>query len=252
MCSDRSFKDRHKRFFAVVAVGKQRWYWVVWPSLALIQTQVSPEHLADGYERTKAEAVDRALEVAGLHGEWVAAKYAKAYHRHLVRRRQNGETRAAPVRLEFLYRDVQDSATQSWYSVPHRVVKKTKKYVYVEQRRYDPTQLSGSWLDHNAPTFRLSRAMLKQEGYALTPIADIDDPLFFTTPYPERLAHYSDQAPVCLSLLDLSWPCTIAEVKAAYRHKVKQVHPDYGGSHEDFLALQAAYEETLRLCRYNL
>jgi curved DNA-binding protein CbpA len=39
-------------------------------------------------------------------------------------------------------------------------------------------------------------------------------------------------------------------VKAAYRQRVKQVHPDYGGKHEDFLALQAAYEEALRLCRY--
>jgi curved DNA-binding protein CbpA len=40
-------------------------------------------------------------------------------------------------------------------------------------------------------------------------------------------------------------------VKAAYRTQVKQVHPDHGGSHEEFLALQAAYEAVLRLCRYH-
>jgi curved DNA-binding protein CbpA len=43
----------------------------------------------------------------------------------------------------------------------------------------------------------------------------------------------------------------MAEVKAAYRKQVKQFHPDQGGSHEEFLALQAAYEEALRLCRYH-
>jgi hypothetical protein len=66
-------------FFAVASVGADRWYWVVWPSLVQLQAgEVSP-HLAEGYEKTKASAVDRALEVAGMNGEWVAAKYARQY-----------------------------------------------------------------------------------------------------------------------------------------------------------------------------
>jgi hypothetical protein len=252
MSSARSFKDRHKRFFAVTSLGKNRWYWVVWPSLAIIQSQATGEHLADGYEPSKAEAVDRALAVAGLDGEWVAAKYAKQYHRHRTRRNQSRDASSpAPAVLEFLYRDLQDPVTNAWHSVPHRVVKKTRQYVYVEQRPHDPAQLTGSWLDHNAPTFRLSRAMLEQEGYALTPVTEIDDPLFFMTPYQERLVQFSDQSPACLTLLGLSLPCTIAEVKAAYRKRVKQFHPDHGGSHEEFLTLQTAYEEALRLCRYH-
>lgn len=93
--------------------------------------------------------------------------------------------------------------------------------------------------------------MLEQEGYALTPVTDIDDPLFFTTPYQERLVQCTDPSPDCLTRLGLALPCTIAEVKAAYRNRVKQVHPDQGGSHEEFLALQTAYEEALRLCRYH-
>ena len=75
--------------------------------------------------------------------------------------------------------------------------------------------------------------MLEQEGYALAPITEIDDPLFFTGPYQERLVQFTDQAPAALTLLGLSLPCTMAQVKAAYRKRVKQFHPDHGGSHEE-------------------
>jgi hypothetical protein len=78
-----------------------------------------------------------------------------------------------------------------------------------------------------------------------------DDRLFFTTPYQERLVQFTGQSPASLTLLGLSLPCTIAEVKAAYRERVKQFHPVHGGSHEEFLTLQGAYEEALRLCRYH-
>jgi hypothetical protein len=234
-----------KTFFAVTSLGKRRWYWVVWPSLEMAQPGESGSHVAEGYERTKVEAVDRALEVAGMNGEWVAAKYAKAY------RRRRSQDRRSPEALAFLYRDVQDGLTDEWRSVPHRVVKKTRKYVYVEQRAYEPERLTGSLLDRNAPTFRLDRAMLEQKGYAFVPVtADVDAPLFFTVPYRERVVQYGGQVPACFSLLKLSFPCTVAEVKAAYRELAKRAHPDRGGSHGEFLELQAAYEQALHLCRY--
>lgn len=249
---------RKNTFFAVASLGKERWYWVVWPSLDMLQSGVSVQHLADGYERTKAEAVDRALEVAGMDGEWVAAKYAKAYHRQASRERrtggaqgyENGPT-AMPGKLEFVYHDIQDKRTKNWRSVPHRVVRKTRKYVYINQSPYDPDSLTGTWLDHDAPTFRLNRDMLEREGYAFVPVtADIDDPLFFTIPYQERVAQYAHGSFACLDRLGLSFPCSIAEVKAAYRELAKRAHPDHGGSHDEFLALQAAYEQALHVCRY--
>ena len=81
--SDESTR-RKKTFFAIASLGKKRWYWVVWPSLELLQSSEElVRHVADGYERTKAEAVDRALEMAGMDGEWVAAKYAKLYRRRI-------------------------------------------------------------------------------------------------------------------------------------------------------------------------
>lgn len=51
----------------------------------------------------------------------------------------------------------------------------------------------------------------------------------------------------CLSLLGLSWPCTVQEIKQAFRSKVKTVHPDHGGNSADFQALHRAYKEALML-----
>jgi hypothetical protein len=213
----------------------------------MVQSGEAWSHLAEGYERAKAEAVDRALKVAGMHGEWVAAKYAKAYHR------RHSQEKRVPEAFEFLYRDVQDESTGEWRSVSHRVVKRTCKHTYVEQRPYEPERLTGGWLDCDAPTFRLDLVMLEQKGYAFVPVtADVDDPLFFAVPYRERVVQYGGRAPVCFGLLKLSFPCTVAEVRAAYRKLAKRAHPDRGGSHGEFLELQAAYEQALHLCRYTL
>src|SRR5215207_8240319 len=71
----------NKRFFAITSLDRSRWYWVVWPSLDELQTSVNPLfHIAEGVEKTKAAAVEKALEVGGRYATWIAAKYAKAYH----------------------------------------------------------------------------------------------------------------------------------------------------------------------------
>jgi hypothetical protein len=130
-------------------------------------------------------------------------------------------------------------------------VRKTRRYVTVEQRPYDPQRLAGGWLDPGAPTYRLDRAALEREGYAFVPItAEIDDPLFFAAPYEERAGQVAGASFPCFERLGLSFPCSVAEVRAAYRELAKRAHPDRGGSHDGFLALQAAYEKAVRLCRY--
>jgi hypothetical protein len=125
--------------------------------------------------------------------------------------------------------------------------------VFVEQHPYAPDDLTGSWLDDERPTFRLDRRTLEQEGYAFIPVtayvADTEDPVFFARPYYQRVGQGKGESFGCLEMLNLSWPCTVSEVKAAYRRLVKRIHPDAGGSHDEFLALQVAYEEALRLCR---
>ena len=53
--------------------------------------------------------------------------------------------------------------------------------------------------------------------------------------------------PRCIQALDLHLPCTTAEVLAAYRKKVKQLHPDRGGDPREFLRLQEYFEQAMAL-----
>jgi hypothetical protein len=93
---------REKTFFAVTSLGKERWYWVVWPSLEVLQSGASAQHVADGYERTKAEAVDRTLEVAGMDGEWMAANRSRRQSRRVPGPAGRLRMGLAPVPVYFL------------------------------------------------------------------------------------------------------------------------------------------------------
>jgi hypothetical protein len=46
-------------------------------------------------------------------------------------------------------------------------------------------------------------------------------------------------------LLQLQPEVSLAEVRTQYRELAKLYHPDAGGSHSDFLALQQAYEQVV-------
>ncbi len=57
------------------------------------------------------------------------------------------------------------------------------------------------------------------------------------------------QTPRCLVSLGLRLPCGEAEILAAYRRKVKKLHPDRGGDQKRFLQLQKDFEEALAMVR---
>lgn len=245
-----------RRFFAITSLGKSRWYWVVWPSIEEIRASAEPLlHVGEGYENTKAEAVESALVLAGKNAEWIAAKYARIYHNNqtsLKQSRSNARTLDGGNALkmdEYLYRDVYDTESKKWVSVPHRVMRKTRQFVFVEQQPYSPGELTGSWFDQEHPTFRLDRRMLEKEGFAFVPatlyVEDAEE-IFFSHEYTKATEEVRVK---CIQLLNLSWPCTEAEVKRAYRKLAKSAHPDGGGSQEQFLALQEAYVQALQVCR---
>ena len=53
--------------------------------------------------------------------------------------------------------------------------------------------------------------------------------------------------PRCILALGLTMPCTAEDVLAAYRRKVKRLHPDRGGDRREFLRLQAHFEQAMAL-----
>lgn len=54
-------------------------------------------------------------------------------------------------------------------------------------------------------------------------------------------------SPRCILALGLTLPCTEEQVLAAYRRKVKDLHPDRGGDRRKFLRLQSHFEQALAL-----
>jgi DnaJ domain len=50
-------------------------------------------------------------------------------------------------------------------------------------------------------------------------------------------------------LLQLSAEASVADVRIQYRELAKRYHPDAGGHHIDFLALQQAYEQVVEYLR---
>ena len=64
---------------------------------------------------------------------------------------------------------------------------------------------------------------------------------------PELPAWVRKDTPRCILALGLTLPCTTDDVLAAYRRKVKLLHPDRGGDRREFLRLQAHFEQAMAL-----
>ncbi|TWT77024.1 hypothetical protein Pla123a_24520 [Posidoniimonas polymericola] len=86
------------------------------------------------------------------------------------------------------------------------------------------------YLDYRAYLRSLRRALVVVRGYA--------------TSLPDWVIRDS---PPCLAALGLSRGCTKADVLAAYRTKVKHLHPDAGGSRTEFARLQQHFEDAMTL-----
>jgi hypothetical protein len=160
------------------------------------------------------------------------------------------------AKQEFLYYDVcvrLVGGEEEWRSLPFLIVKRTPKYLYVAASPYRADEQTGHWASVSDQRIRLNRAALEQWGYAFISFGDADryeleEPLFYTTPYRERVgAAFGQQN--CFALLELTHPCTVVAVKSAYRRLAKQHHPDRGGAAGRFLALQTAYRQALALLR---
>lgn len=68
---------------------------------------------------------------------------------------------------------------------------------------------------------------------------------------PNSRNHQShDGRPDFMVVLGLAPPYAEEDVKAAYLDKAKQVHPDHGGSVEEFNALQAAFDQAKRYLEF--
>jgi hypothetical protein len=85
------------------------------------------------------------------------------------------------------------------------------------------------------------RRYLRSLRRALVVVAQVAYP---GSPYWSR-----QDRPPCLVALDLVLPCREEQVLAAYRQRVKALHPDRGGDLQQFLKLQKHFEQAMHLAR---
>jgi hypothetical protein len=150
----------------------------------------------------------------------------------------SAEQRARPItperhRAEFLWR--RPSALEEYESgwVPHRVVRKTSKYIVVEA--YPWIQETSS--DRRLPrrplrTYWLDRWELEHMGVARVRSRKT---IFFRTP---REGSEFVDAVESLLRLGLWLPFSEEDLRKAFLRHAQEVHPDAGGNEERFIRLQ--------------
>jgi Tfp pilus assembly protein PilF len=150
---------------------------------------------------------------------------------------------STPQATEYLYEwrngDEGGQTPDRW--VAQRILKRTKKFVFVEYKvseRHPYRQ-----------TMKLDRAELEANGkiywshgtwcvpfYTEKAKADVDQAYF------DAIHTY---IPEFLKALGLTANARKTDVKRAYHELALKLHPDKGGSHEEFLKLQENYERAM-------
>ena len=153
--------------------------------------------------------------------------------------------------LEFAYRCYWDYSEydSSEYEViePHRIVKKTKKRLYVEHDEYDRRPPSGEWWDYDRSTFVLDRREFETTGKANRTGRWQWHSTYYADPALFHAERGKSARPACFEQLDLPVNATIAQIKSAYRRLSRATHPDAGGTNDDFVKLGQSYEEALKI-----
>jgi hypothetical protein len=138
---------------------------------------------------------------------------------------------------EHVYRKWRWTGREDYWYEPWKVMKVTAKQVRVEIM---PWQINDDeylkWRDYLV----LSRRALERSGFDICrPIGGV-----FYTDLPEEyrrgtIGYLMDKKP--REVLGLPDFFTVEQLQAAYRQKARELHPDRGGTHEAFLAVQEAY-----------
>jgi hypothetical protein len=232
----------NRPYFSRCSLGKNKWFWVTYRTFG--------DHLdgvihASGIAKTAIEAEEQArasiLEQFGCDcPERVPAIYAlHVHHRQVVKRRANKVSMTQEASMpEFLYQDW----NYPWPSAAYRIVKKTQRWVYVEDHSYSWEENGQKYTE--VKTFVLDRQKLEKDGYAYR---RGDWNAFYTTPYEER--QKKAPRPPHLELLGVDAGCDEKTLNAAHRTLAMKMHPDHGGDPQEFKRMQVAYEMALATVR---
>ena len=229
-------------------VGRNRVHWVAYDD----RGDSGDRQIVDqGYAASLPEAdadARAALAAAGMYQARRQSKAFGAFKRADPDKARGPSRPAASVRArprEYLHTRHLVEGDDAPLIAAHLVTKKTAKRVYVTRKSCGPDQIGTddeTWeLDER--TIALDRAKLERDGSVYSVTHRHSD--FYAT----REAAIGDSArcgPAAFKILGLRAPCTVEDIKAAYRRRALEVHPDRGGTPTEFQAVEAAYRRLLR------
>ncbi len=226
-------------------VGRNRVYWVAYDD----QPGAEDSRTIDqGYATSLVEADTAARAALAAAGIYQARRLSRGFGGPARRDGDKPPSPARPERVrprEYLYTRHQDGHDDRPWVAAHLIRKRTARRVYVTRRSCGPDQLGTedeNW-EPNEPMISLDRTRLEGEGSVHAGSYRQSD---F---YPTREAAMGDSAhqrPTAFGDLGLTAPCTVEEIKVAYRLKALASHPDRGGNPDDFRTVEAAYRRLLR------
>ncbi len=229
-------------------VGRNRVHWVAYDD----QPGAGETRIVDqGYATSLVEADTAARAALADSGIYQARRLSKGFGAPAKRDREQPAAPSRPARpervqpREYLYSRHEDGPDHRRWVAAHVVVKRTPRRVYVSRSSCGPDQVGTddeSW-GPNEPTISLDGVRLKQDGSVFA--KGYRQSEFYTT-REAAMGDADDDRQATFAALGISAPCTVDEIKAAYRLKALAAHPDRGGSPVEFRAIEAAYRRLLR------
>lgn len=243
--------DDNRPVFSRCKVGKAKWLWVVFSTCF----GYDDEPLAHGFADSPHAALEEAERACG------SVKQAGNYLVNGFRERQSAmkrKTQSAQTNdtapLEFVYEchpSYSDYDGERYDSInPYRIVKKTKKRIYVEKDPYrEKAKQTGEWWDYVESTFILDRDQFEKTGKVRRAGRS-----YYGTFYSDPEIYYAERRstahrPDCFVGLGVPAGASIAEVQAAYRNLARTTHPDVGGNSEEFKKVQTWFEQAVTLAK---
>ena len=229
-------------------VGRDRVHWVAYDD----RGDSGDRRVVDqGYAASLPEADAAARAALAAAGMYQARRLSRGFGSS--KRADRDEARdpsrpAASVRArprEYLYTRHPSDEDDGPLIAAHLVTRKTAKTVFATRKSCGPDQVGTedeTW-EPDERTIALDRARLERDGSVYSGSHRHSD--FYAT----RDAATGDSprgGPSAFAVLKLRAPCTVEDIKAAYRRRALEVHPDRGGTPADFQAVEAAYRRLLR------
>jgi hypothetical protein len=223
-------------------VGRNRVHWVAYDDRS---DDGDRQIVEQGYAAGLAEADAAARSALAAAGMFQARRMSSSAG---FSARAGGEKtpRPQPTRpREYVFTRYQSDPDDGPVVAAHLVVKKTPKKVYVTRKSCGPDQVGTedeTW-GPDEPTIGLDRVTLQREGSVYSRNYHLSD--FFTT-RDAAMGDSSRRDHAAFQVLGLRAPCSVEDIKTAYRRRALGVHPDRGGSPGEFQAVETAYRQLLR------